>query len=92
MYVILIYDIKQVNNFSRVQKKVFNICKKYLYHIQNSVFEGELSKSQLIKLKLELKKYIRLNHDSVIIFMSRNNRWMIKEVLTNQKNENHQFI
>ena len=57
MYLILIYDIKQEKNYERRQRMVFKTCKKYLKHIQKSVFEGELDKSQYIKLSIELKKY-----------------------------------
>lgn len=56
MYVILVYDILEEDNGRLVLNRVFKICKRYLTHIQNSVFEGDLSKSQLIKLKYELKK------------------------------------
>ena len=55
--------------------------KKYLVHIQNSVFEGELLESQAIKLKAELDMHIRDNKDSVILFKSRSKRWMEKEFL-----------
>lgn len=92
MYIIVVYDIKQVDNFAKVQRTVFKICKKYLYHIQNSVFEGNLTKYQIEKLKLELKAVLRGDDDSCIMFTSRNNRWLQKEILTNQKEENVQFI
>lgn len=62
-------------------RNVFKICKKYLVHIQNSVFEGELLESQAMKLKSELDKYIREDKDSVILFKSRNQKWMEKEFL-----------
>lgn len=48
-------------------------------HIQNSVFEGEISKVQLLKLQQELEKYIDKELDSVIIFKSRNEKWLDKE-------------
>ena len=56
MYIILMYDIKQIDDYNKVQRKVYQICKKYLYHVQNSVFEGELSEAQIIKLKIELRQ------------------------------------
>ena len=62
-------------------RNVFKTCKKYLVHIQNSVFEGELLESQAIKLKAELDRYIRDDKDSVILFKSRNQRWLEKEFL-----------
>lgn len=82
MYVILVYDINLENKEGqRVLRNVFKICKKYLVHIQNSVFEGELLESQAIKLKAELDRYIRDDKDSVILFKSRNQRWLEKEFL-----------
>lgn len=80
MYAILVYDINlEEKEGKRVLRNVFKICKKYLIHIQNSVFEGELLESQEIKLKSELNRYIRKNKDSIILFKSRNQRWLDKE-------------
>ena len=82
MYVILVYDINLENKEGqRVLRNVFKTCKKYLVHIQNSVFEGELLESQAIKLKAELDRYIRDDKDGVILFKSRNQRWLEKEFL-----------
>ena len=82
MYVILVYDINLENKEGqKVLKNVFKTCKKYLVHIQNSVFEGELLESQAIKLKAELDRYIRDDKDSVILFKSRSSRWLEKEYL-----------
>lgn len=79
MYIILVYDINLENKEgSRILRNVYKICKKYLVHIQNSVFEGELLESQLLKLKKELKMYIREDEDSVIVFKSRSQKWMEK--------------
>ena len=79
MYVVLVYDISKDDNGQRRWSRIFKICKKYLSHIQNSVFEGEISKSQLAKLQQELGKYIDENLDSVIIFKSRQQKWLDKE-------------
>lgn len=82
MYVILVYDINlEEKEGQKVLRNVYKICKKYLVHIQNSVFEGELLESQLIKLRAELNKYIRKDQDSVIVFKSRNQKWMEKMFL-----------
>ena len=79
MYVVLVYDVSQQENGSKRWSRIFKICKKYLTHIQNSVFEGELSKAQLAKLQQELKLYIDEELDSVIIFKSRQEKWLDKE-------------
>lgn len=82
MYVILVYDINlEEKEGQRVLRKVFKTCKKYLVHIQNSVFEGELLESQAIKLKSELDSYIRQDKDSVILFKSRSQKWLEKEFI-----------
>ena len=79
MYVVLVYDVSQEENGARRWSRIFKICKKYLTHIQNSVFEGELSKAQLAQLQKELNEYIDKELDSVIIFKSRQEKWLDKE-------------
>ncbi len=80
MYVILVYDINGDEKGTKTLRRMFKLCKKYLTHIQKSVFEGELSEAQLIKLKAEANKIIRKELDSVIIFKASNNKWLNKEM------------
>ena len=63
MYIILIYDV----NVERVSK-VMKICREYLQHIQNSVFEGEIKQSSLHDLKRRLRGVINDEEDSVIVY------------------------
>lgn len=79
MYVILVYDIKLDETGAKVLRNVFKICKKYLSHIQNSTFEGEINISSLNKLQFELYRWIRKDKDSVILFKSRDSKWLNKE-------------
>lgn len=79
MYIILVYDIALDQNGAKVLRHVFKICKKYLSHVQKSVFEGELTKSQLQKLTTELDKWVRNDKDSIIIFKNRNKNWLDKK-------------
>ncbi len=79
MYMILVYDIMLDKGGPKVLRNVFKICKKYLTHIQKSVFEGEITELNYCKLESELSAYIRKDKDSVITFKSRNERWMEKE-------------
>lgn len=81
MYIILVYDISIEDSGQKRWRKVFKICKQYLTHIQNSVFEGEILESDLIILKDKLSKEINKEHDSIIIFKSRNERWLQKDIL-----------
>ncbi|MEM7818402.1 MAG: CRISPR-associated endonuclease Cas2 [Candidatus Aenigmatarchaeota archaeon] len=63
MYVIIVYDvsIKRVN-------KVCQFLKQYLNWIQNSVFEGELSESELKRVEVGLSRIIDESEDSIIIY------------------------
>lgn len=92
MYLVLVYDIKIEDGGSKVLRNIFKICKKYLTHIQNSVFEGELSEGQLLEMKIEIKKYLREGMDSCIIFKGRNNIWMQKEFLLKEEDKTSQFL
>lgn len=92
MYVILVYDIKSDYDGQRVLNRTFKTCKKYLSHIQNSVFEGELSESQIVRLKYELDAIIRKDIDSIILFKSRNEKWLIKDMWGKQEDKTSNFI
>ncbi len=93
MYVILVYDISvSVDKGNRNLSKIYKICKKYLTHIQNSVFEGEITESNLKKLQLELKPFIRKELDSVIIFKSREQRWLNKELWGKEEDLTSNFL
>lgn len=81
MYVILVYDVVVDENGAYVSRHLFKIAKKYLTHIQKSVFEGELSKLDYMKLKTELDYYIRRDRDAVLLFHSRSDKWLKKEFL-----------
>lgn len=81
MYLILVYDIIADEGGPWVSRNVFKTCKKYLVNIQKSTFEGELKESEYMKLKIELDKYIRKDKDSILVFKSRNQRWLDKEYL-----------
>ena len=79
MYIILVYDINlEENEGQKVLRRVFKTCKKYLVHIQNSVFEGDISEAAMLKLEKEIKRYIRKEMDSVIVFKSRNKKFLGK--------------
>ncbi len=92
MYVILVYDIKMDDEGSKIWRNTFKICKRYLIHIQNSVFEGDLTKVQIASLQIELKKYIRKDKDSVILFKSRDAKWLEREMWGIQEDLTSRFL
>ena len=76
MYVILVYDID-----SKRVAKILKLCRRYLNWIQNSVFEGEITPNNLDRLVFEASAIMDFNTDSLIIFKSRNEKWLEKEVV-----------
>ena len=63
MFAILVYDVGK----KRVSK-VMKTCRRYLLHVQNSVFEGTITEARLNKLKAELEKKIEKETDSICIY------------------------
>ena len=87
MYIILVYDIGE----KRVGK-ILKLCRQYLNWIQNSVFEGEITEVKLKELQLKCKEVMNPETDSLIIFKSRNEKWLEKEVVGNEKNNLDNFL
>ena len=87
MYVILVYDVNQ----KRVGK-MLKLCRQYLNWIQNSVFEGEISEIKLKALIFEARQIMDETHDSLIIFSSRNSRWLDKQVIGMERNNADIFL
>ena len=79
MYIILVYDIEMDSGGAKASRWVFKTCKKYLSHVQKSVFEGDITPFLLAKLESEIKNYIRKDKDSLLVFKSREERWLQKE-------------
>ena len=86
MYVIAVYDIGE----KRVGK-MLKLCRRYLTWIQNSVFEGEISEVRLKALKIEAGK-IMDEDDSFIIFKTRQEKWLDKEIMGKEPSETDNFL
>ena len=80
MFVILVYDVDE-ERVARVLRK----CRQYLYWVQNSVFEGDISPARLKRLKKELKDLINEKHDSVIIYEFGSTKYGRREVIGLEK-------
>ena len=88
-YAFLFYDI--ADEFSEAGKyrvaKVFKICKKYLKHHQKSIFRGNITPSNQLKLETELKKVIDKDLDFISIIKVQNSGSFIEKTLGNDKKE-----
>ncbi len=81
MYVVIVYDVEQ--------KRVSKMCKTlrtYLNWVQNSVFEGEITKGKLMELKSKLSKIMDKEVDSLIIYRLESNKWIQREVIGKEFN------
>jgi CRISPR-associated protein Cas2 len=87
MYVILVYDIGE----KRVGK-MLKLCRKYLNWIQNSVFEGEITEVKLKELVLKAKGIMKLEFDSLIIFQTRQEKWLDKQIIGKERSSLDQII
>ncbi|MDA3616750.1 CRISPR-associated endonuclease Cas2 [Polluticaenibacter yanchengensis] len=87
MYVILVYDIGE----KRVGK-MLKLCRKYLNWIQNSVFEGEITEVKLKELEFKAREIMDQEVDSLIIFNTRNEKWLDKRIIGKEKNELDTFL
>ena len=87
MYIILVYDIGE----KRVGK-MLKLCRQYLNWIQNSVFEGEITEVKLKELEVRAKQIMNEKYDSIIIFKTRQEKWLEKQVIGKEKSTLDKFL
>lgn len=87
MYIIAVYDV----NEKRVNK-MLKLFRKYVHWIQNSVFEGEITEVKLKELQQKAKAIMDEEEDSMIVFKSRDEKWLEKEIIGTDKNPIDNFL
>jgi len=87
MYIILVYDIGE----KRVGK-MLKLCRKYLTWIQNSVFEGEITEVKLKELKHKAQEIMDIDEDSLILFSTRSESWLDKEIVGKERGSTDNFL
>lgn len=73
-------------------RHIFKLMKKYLIRIQNSVFEGQITRAKFEEMKLRVNDIIDSTKDSVIFFKSRDIKWMDKEICGFEKADTDNFL
>jgi len=58
---------------------VRKFLKRYLHWVQNSVFEGELTKSEINKVKNKLKKLTKPSEDNIKLYIIRSEKFIKRE-------------
>lgn len=87
MYIIAVYDVGE----KRVGK-MLKLCRRYLNWIQNSVLEGEITLAQLEKFKFEANTIMDEETDSLIIFKTRQEKWLDKEIVGQERSSLDMFL
>jgi CRISPR-associated protein Cas2 len=87
MYVIAMYDVGE----KRVGK-MLKLCRRYLNWIQNSVFEGEITEVKILELKHKASLIMDTETDSLIIFKTRQEKWLDKEIVGREGNKLDTFL
>ncbi|MCM8832854.1 MAG: CRISPR-associated endonuclease Cas2 [Candidatus Omnitrophica bacterium] len=84
MKVIFIYDIELKENKDQKRlNKIKKIGRRYLTHIQKSVFEGELTESQIYRMENDVSKVIDKERDSVIFYILPDGVKLTRKILSN---------
>lgn len=87
MYVVLVYDVKQ----QRVGK-MLKLARRYLHWVQNSVLEGEISEVKLAELLSKAAAFLDPDEDSILVFKSRTEQWLEKQVWGHERSPLGSFL
>ncbi len=84
---IVAYDVSE-ERVSRIR----SLLGQYLHRKQNSLFEGELSKSKFEELKIRIGEVIDPGHDKVLIYCLPNINLIDKVCLGKQTDEERMIV
>lgn len=87
MYVIVSYDVE----ITKCQK-LLKLLRKYLFHVHNSVFEGELTENEKKQLEQKILKIIDNSESSVVIYELPSVKPLKKVILGNQPKSTNTII
>lgn len=76
MYIVVSYDVNQ-----KTCIKVMKILREKLFHVHNSVFEGEITGKSFIDLKTKIKKIINEDTDKIIFYIISSPKCIKQETL-----------
>jgi len=86
MYTIVVYDVEVEKN-----RNVLKFLRTRLSWIQNSVFEGELTESEMREVEKRLSK-MTSEQDSVVIYKMSSEKYVDKSVIGQEKGSSDRII
>lgn len=72
--------------------QIMKTCRKYLTHVQKSVFEGDITEGKLALLKHEIDNIVDKDKDFVIIYSTRSRTVLTRDIITNTHDPTDNFI
>lgn len=85
-YVIIVYDVQADRT-----PKFLRYLRRYLTHVQNSVFEGELTEGTLEEVKTTLESMVETG-ESVMVYRMASEKYVDRFVVGDDPMDDQQFL
>ena len=85
-YVIIVYDVKAERT-----PKFLKYLRRYLTHVQNSVFEGEITDGTLTEVKTKLESMLE-SGESVMVYEMSSESYVDRSVFGEDPMDDEQFL
>jgi len=86
VYVVVVYDVQADRTY-----RFLNFLRQYLTHVQNSVFEGELTEGDVEEVKHRLESMLEAD-ESVILYRMTSEKYVTRTVYGEDPAEDDQFL
>lgn len=86
VYVIVVYDMEADRT-----RLLLKLCRRYLTHVQNSVFEGEITEGDLERLRNGIEDRL-VDGESAIIYELSSEKYVDRTVFGVDPTEDSQFL
>ena len=86
VYVVVVYDVEADRT-----RKFLKLLRRYLVHVQNSVFEGDISQGTLEELQGQLESMLN-EGESIIVYEMGSEKWVDRSVYGDDPAEDSQFL
>jgi CRISPR-associated protein Cas2 len=86
VYVIVVYDVQADRT-----PKFLNYLRQYLVHVQNSVFEGELTEGKVEEIEGTLESMLE-SEESVMLYRMSSEKYVNRSVFGDDPMDDQQFL
>lgn len=86
VYVVVVYDVQA----GRTQR-FLKFLRQYLVHVQNSVFEGEVTEGDIEEIKHQLESMLEAD-ESVIVYRMSSEKYVTRTVYGDDPADDDQFL